>query len=154
MHQILSSAEFFKGPVNRYTRTKLITIGKKAGFLVGDRLKMVKHKAWATTNVVPKSVGSMTMKGQMKPTYRVSLTASLAGENSQSNTPEHTIVSSILTDLIFRRNLRRRTALSGPIIESVKQQNSSNAFPNSISTQYNHKLQHKFCFESLGLNIK
>ena len=31
----------------------------------------------------------------------------------------HTIVSSILTDLILRRNLRRRTALSGPTIKSV-----------------------------------
>ena len=28
-------------------------------------MKMVKHKAWATTNA-PKSVGSMTTKGQMK----------------------------------------------------------------------------------------
>ena len=36
------------------------------------------------------------------------------GENSQSNVPEHTIISSILTDLIFKRNLRRRTALSRP----------------------------------------
>ena len=43
----------------------------------------------------------------MKPTFRVSLSESQAGENSQSNVPEHTIVStgSILTDLIFRRNL-------------------------------------------------
>ena len=39
------------------------------------------------------------------------------------------IVSSILTDLIFKRNLRRRTALSGPTIESVKQPISSNVFP-------------------------
>ena len=34
----------------------------------------------------------------------MSLTASQAGENSQTIDPEHTIVSSILTDLIFRRN--------------------------------------------------
>ena len=73
---------------------------------------MVKHKAWATTIVAPKLVGSITTKGQMQPTCRVSLTASQAGENSQSHAPEHTIVSSILTDLIFKRNLRRRTALS------------------------------------------
>ena len=30
-----------------------------------------------------------------------------------------------------------------PNIESAKQPNSSNAFPNSKSTQYHHKLQHK-----------
>ena len=47
--------------------------------------------------------------------------ASQAGENSQSNVPEHTIVSKILTDLIFRRNLRRRTTLPGPTVESAKQ---------------------------------
>ena len=111
---------------------------KREVFCVGDRLKMLKHKAWATTIIAPKLVGSMTTKGQMKPTCRVSLLASQAGENSQSNVPEHTIVSSILTDLIFRRNLRRRTALSGPTIESAKQPNSSNAFPNSKSTQYHH----------------
>ena len=118
---------------------------KRQVFCVGDRLNM----AWATTIVAPKSAGSMTTKGQMKPTCRVSLTASQAGENSQSNVPEHTIVSSILTDLIFRRNLRRRTALSGPTIESAKQPNSSNAFPNSKSTQYHHKLQHKFSILNL-----
>ena len=76
-------------------RVSFIIIGKKAG-------KIVKHKARATTIVAPKSVGSMTTKGQMKPTCRVSLTASQAAENSQSNVPEYTIVSSILTDLIFR----------------------------------------------------
>ena len=106
------------------------TIDRKAGFLRLDRLKMIKHKVWATTIVAPKLVGSMTTKGQMKPTCRVSLTASQAGENSQSNVPKHTVVSSILTDLIiFRRNLRRRTALSGPTIESAKQPNSYNTFP-------------------------
>ena len=52
---------------------------KRQVFCVGDRLKMVKHKAWATTIVAPKLVESMTTKGQMKPTCRVSLTASQAG---------------------------------------------------------------------------
>ena len=54
---------------------------------------MVKHKAWATTIVAPKSVGSMTTKEPMKPTCRVSFTASQAGENSQSNVPDHTIAT-------------------------------------------------------------
>ena len=92
----------------------LLPLVKRQVFCVGDRLKMVKHQAWATTIVTPKSVGSMTTKGQMEPTLRVSLTASQVGENSQRNVPQLTIVSSILTGLIFRRNLRRRTALSGP----------------------------------------
>ncbi len=35
----------------------------------------------------------------MNPTSRVSITASQAGENRQTNGSEHTIVSSILTDL-------------------------------------------------------
>ena len=52
-----------------------------------DRLKMVKHKAWATTSVMPKLERSMTTEGQMKATFRVSLTVSQAGENSQSNAP-------------------------------------------------------------------
>ena len=64
---------------------------------------MDKHKAWATTIVAPKSVGSSTTKGQMKPTFRVSLTASQAGENSQINAPKHTNESSILAYLTFRR---------------------------------------------------
>ena len=77
----------------------LLPLVKRQVFCVGDRLKMVKRKAWATTIVVPKPVGPfMTMKEQMKPTCRVSLTAPQAGENSQSNVLEHTIVSSILLE--------------------------------------------------------
>ena len=45
---------------------------------------------------------------------RMSLTASQARENSQTNDPEHTIVSSIQTDLIFRRNHEGRAVLSKP----------------------------------------
>ena len=40
---------------------------------------MNKHEAWNNNSVVdPKSVGSMTTKGQMKPTFMVSLMASQA----------------------------------------------------------------------------
>ena len=39
---------------------------------------------------------------------------SQAGENSQTNDPEHTVVSSYLKDLIFRRNHGRRAVLSEP----------------------------------------
>ena len=39
-------------------------------FCVGDRFK---HEAWNNNSVVAhKSVGSMTTKGQMRPTFRVS----------------------------------------------------------------------------------
>ena len=51
---------------------------KRQVFCVGDRLKMDEHKAWATTIVAPKSVGLSTTKAPMKPTFRVSLTASLS----------------------------------------------------------------------------
>ena len=36
----------------------LLPLVKSQVFCVGDRLKMDKHKAWATTTVAPKSVGS------------------------------------------------------------------------------------------------
>jgi len=45
----------------------------------------------------------MTTKGQKLPTsWQASLTASQAGENSQTDGFEHAIESSIPTDLIFR----------------------------------------------------
>ena len=46
---------------------------------------MIKHKASATNIVALKALESMTTKGQMKPIFRVSSTASQAGENSQRN---------------------------------------------------------------------
>ena len=122
----------------------LLPLVKRQIFCVGDGLKMGKHMAWAAAIVAPESVGSMTAKGQTNPFCRVSLTAPQAGEKSQSNVPERTIVSSIPTDLIFRGNLGRRTALLGPALESAKRPNSSDAFPKSKSTQYRHKLRHEF----------
>ena len=57
---------------------------------------MVQYEAWATTIVVPNSVGSMTTKGQMKPTFRMSLMASQAGENSHANCiPYNTAVKAV-----------------------------------------------------------
>ena len=57
---------------------------------VGDTLKMIKHKTWATVIVAIKSMGSMTKKGlgQMMPTSRMSSPAPQVGENSQSNVPD------------------------------------------------------------------
>ena len=60
---------------------------KRQVFCIGESLKMVKHQAWATTIVAPKSLGSMTAKGQMKPTFRLSLSASQVRENSQEMSP-------------------------------------------------------------------
>lgn len=114
---IICRTQYLPPVMHTHTHTlALLLLVKRQVFCVVGMLKMVKHKAWATTIVAPKLVGSMTTKGQMKPTCRVSLTASQVGENSQSNVPKHTILSSILTDLIFRRNLRRRTAPSGPTL--------------------------------------
>ena len=73
----------------------------------------------------------------------MSLTAPQAGETSQTNDREHTIVSSILTDPIFRRNHERRAVLSEPSLERrrswdwatrFKTQNRHN---NSISSNIN-----------------
>ena len=125
---------------------QVIAFGNRQVFCVGDRFKVDKHNSWNNNSVVsPKSVESMTTKRQMKPTFSVSKTASQARENSQSNVPEHTLVSSILnySDLIFRRNCTEEQHFR-PIIEPEKLPNLSNALPNSKSIQEHHKLQHKF----------
>jgi hypothetical protein len=67
-------------------------------FCVGDR-KGVKHSSWSTTVVARQRPGKMKTA-----LWQTSLTASQAGENSQTNGLEHTIESSILTDLILRKN--------------------------------------------------
>ena len=57
------------------THTSFSTIDKRQVFYARDRLKIVRNKAWATTTVAPESVRSLTTKGQMEPTFKVSLTA-------------------------------------------------------------------------------
>ena len=42
-------------------------------------MKVVRHKAWATAIVAPKSVGSMTAKGQMKPTFSLKVEGEFKG---------------------------------------------------------------------------
>ena len=83
---------------------------------IGRELSII--RPGATTVVAVYSVGSMTTKGQMTPTSRVSIMASQAGEreNSETNGHEHTIVSSILTDLdtnIFEDLTEKNMALNG-----------------------------------------
>ena len=44
-----------------------------------DRFKMDKHTAWNNTSIAAVEFLSMPMKGQMKQTFKVTLTASQAG---------------------------------------------------------------------------
>jgi hypothetical protein len=76
----------------------------------------------------------MTTKGQMNPTSRASITASQAGENSQTNGSELTILSSILTDLILKE-AREEEQYRQLTVKPAKKQNSSNEFHNSKLTQ-------------------
>jgi hypothetical protein len=62
----------------------------------------------------------MPTKEQMKQNSRVILRASQTGEKRQTDGPEHTIVSSILTDLIFKRTWKK-SSIAGPTIEPAKQ---------------------------------
>ena len=85
----------------------------------------------------------MTAKGQMVPTFRVSSTASKA---------EHTIVSSIRTDLIFRRNRGKGAAWMNPSLNQRSDQNcGSNVLPNSKSIQEHYNSQQILIFEFFGL---
>ena len=74
----------------------------------------------------------MTTKGQMNPRSRVSVTASQAGENSQTNCRKHTIVSIILTDLIFKEATEDRSSIVGATIEPAKQPSSSRRVSNFL----------------------
>ena len=87
----------------------------------------------------------------MKPTFRVSLSASQVGD-SQGNVPEHTIVPSILTDLIFRRNHRRRTALSGPPLNLRSSRTRAMRF--KIQNRHNTIINFNIYFQSWILRIK
>ena len=49
----------------------LLPLVKGQVFCIGSRCKMVKHKAWTTTIVVPKSARSRATKGEMRPTFMV-----------------------------------------------------------------------------------
>ena len=83
--------------------------GRESALGIGRELSII--RPGATTVVAVYSVGSMTTKGQMTPTSRVSIMASQA-----TNGHEHTIVSSILTDLdtnIFEDLTERNMALNG-----------------------------------------
>ena len=62
------------GEVDERTTDKLalLTSVKRQVHCVGNRLKMDKHKAPKNNSVVaPKSVGSLSTKGQKKSTFRI-----------------------------------------------------------------------------------
>ena len=80
-----------------------------------DRFKMDKRAAWNNKSIAAVKFLSMPMKGQMKQTFKVTLTASQAGKNtqkSQRNVPKHTIIFSILIDPIHKR----RAACLNPLL--------------------------------------
>jgi hypothetical protein len=82
----------------------------------------------------------------MNPTSRVSVTARpapQAGENSQTNGPEHTIVSSILTDLIFKRKIGRRAVSSDPPLTQRSSQVRATSFKILNWHKYYPQLQPK-----------
>ena len=62
-----------------YTHNKSISIGKKAGILHGGRL--TKHKAWETTLLT----GSLSKKGQINATFRVTSTQPLQERSYSEN---------------------------------------------------------------------
>jgi hypothetical protein len=65
--------------------------------------------------------------------------------------PEHTIVSKILTDLIFKRNDKRRAVSLEPTNEPAKHPSSSNEFQNSNRHNYYHQQKIKFNLECLEI---
>jgi hypothetical protein len=115
---------------------------KGRGSASGIVSKLSIIRTGATIVVAPQSVGSMPTKGQMNPRSRVSITASKAGENSQTNGSEHTIVSSILTDPMFKRSNERRAVSSDPL-----NQQSRRVRATSLKIlnwhKYHHQLHHK-----------
>jgi hypothetical protein len=74
--------------------------------------------------------------------WLASLTASQAGENSQTNGLEHTMESSILTDLILRKTAEEDDTARN-ILKTAKKSSSTNASQNSNRHKQLHQLQHK-----------
>ncbi len=94
----------------------------------------------------------MNTKGQMNPTSRVSITASQAGENSQTNGSVHTIISSILTDPIFKRSNWRRAESSNPPLNQRSSRVRATSFKILNWHKYHHQLQ--LILESYKLKTK
>ncbi len=104
--------------------------GKESASGIGRKLPII--RPGAITVVADNSVGPMTTKGQMKPASRVSITAFQAGENSETNGHEHTIISSILRDLVFKRSNGRREVSSDPLLTSEAAELKQRVYHKSI----------------------
>ncbi len=114
--------------------------GRDSASGIGRKLSII--RPGATTVVAPKSSGSMTTRGQMNPTFGVSITVSQAGENSQTNGCKHTIV----TDVIFKRNKGRRAVSSDPPLNQRSSRVRATSFKILNWHKYYHQLiqlQHK-----------
>jgi hypothetical protein len=77
----------------------------------------------------------MTTKEQVNQTSRVSIAASQAGENSQTNGSEHTIEPSIFSRPDHQKKQQKKSIIVGPTIELAKQPSLSNGFLKSKLTQ-------------------
>ena len=96
---------------------------------------MVKHKAWATNILVPKQMGSMTTKGQLKPTFKVNLMESQAGGNSQDSCYliQYSERSDLWQSSSEEINEEEQHCLD-PTIESAEQQRHSSVSKFKIDT--------------------
>jgi hypothetical protein len=73
----------------------------------------------------------------------------------KTNSPEHTIVPSILTDLIFKKKERKKSSIVGPTIEPAKQPSSSNEFQKSKLTHISSSTPtQSLILDSYKLNTK
>jgi hypothetical protein len=76
--------------------------------------------------------------------WQASSTASKDGENSQTNGLEHTIESSILTDLIFRKSAEEelRNGTTKNHLQTSKKVQFNQCISKFKSTQQLHQFQH------------
>ena len=89
----------------------LLPYGKKAEICVGD-VEIVKHSSWSDYRC-RSLIGRVNDHERTDEANFQGEFNAVPGRREQSNQcPEHTIRSSILADLIFARNLRRRAASS------------------------------------------
>ena len=105
---------------------------------------MNKHKAWNNNSVVaPKSVGSMTTKGQMKPTFSV---PGRREQPKQYPRTYHCIQYSNRPNL--QKKSRKTSSMSEPMVEPAKRPNASNAF--QIQNRFKNIINSNSNFQSLN----
>jgi hypothetical protein len=80
----------------------------------------------------------LAAKGQMNPTSRVVVTASQAGENSQNNALEQTIVFSIRTDLISKETTEEVQYCRNPPLNNRSSRVRETRFKAQNGQEYRH----------------